>query len=51
MKAAADLVVRRGLGRGVVQLSLNQPGSFNALSAAMMQALALELDDVSKVSE
>ena len=43
---AEPLVLRERDSRGVVTLVLNRPASFNALSAAMLDALQHELDDV-----
>ncbi len=43
---ATPLVLRERDVRGVVTLTLNRPASFNALSAAMLDALQAELDAV-----
>jgi enoyl-CoA hydratase/carnithine racemase len=44
--ATTPFVVRERDCRGVVTLVLNRPASFNALSAAMLEALQAELDAV-----
>ena len=44
--SAGPFVIRERDSRGVVTLVLNRPASFNALSAAMLDALQAELDAV-----
>ena len=45
--STAPFVLRTRDSRGVVTLTLDRPASFNALSAAMLEALQAELDAVS----
>ena len=43
----AALVLREDRGSGIVELTLNRPDAYNALSSALMSALQAELDDIS----
>ena len=48
MSDAIPLVLRHTDERGVVALTLNRPQAFNALSEAMLAALAAELDAIAR---
>lgn len=48
MSEIAPLVLRHTDERGVVALTLNRPQAFNALSEAMLAALATELDAIAR---
>lgn len=44
---ASSFVLREILGKGIIQIKMNKPNSFNALSSNMITALSEELDAIS----